>query len=64
LELDRHGLELLTPEISFAHTFSNGQTMRMHENLEQMCASIATHSTQSWTILDWAFKAPSSTRKE
>lgn len=54
LELDGHGLELMTPEISFAHAFSTGQTIRMYKNLEQTCASIATHSThdaERWRAL-------------
>ena len=54
LELDQHGLELLMPEISFAHAFSNGQTVRMYTNLEQTCASIATHSAhdaEKWRAL-------------
>jgi beta-carotene ketolase (CrtO type) len=46
LGLDRHGLELLTPEISFAHAFPDGRTVRMYTDLEQTCASIAAHSTQ------------------
>lgn len=43
LELGRHGLELLTPDISFAHAFSDGSTVRMHTDLERTCASIARH---------------------
>jgi phytoene dehydrogenase-like protein len=45
LELNRYGLELLTPEISFAHAFPDGRTVHMHKDLEQTCAGIAAHST-------------------
>jgi phytoene dehydrogenase-like protein len=54
LGLDRYGLELLTPEITFAHAFSDGRTVHMHTNLEQTCASIASHSTHDasqWRVL-------------
>ena len=54
LELDRYGLELLTPEISFAHAFPDGRTVRMYKNLDQTCASIAAHSThdaEQWRVL-------------
>jgi phytoene dehydrogenase-like protein len=40
LELDRYGLELLTPEISFAHAFPDGRTVRMYKNwIKRMQAS-------------------------
>src|SRR5215469_16995934 len=54
LELDRHGLELLAPEISFAHAFPDGRTVRMYTDLEQTCASIAafsTHDATRWRAL-------------
>jgi phytoene dehydrogenase-like protein len=54
LGLDRYGLELLTPEVSFAHAFPDGQTVRMHKDLEQTCASIAAHSindAEQWRVL-------------
>ena len=54
LELDRYGVELLTPEISFAHAFPDGRTVRMYKNLDQTCASIAAHSThdaEQWRVL-------------
>lgn len=40
LGLDRHGLELLTPEISFAHAFPDGRTVRMYKDVEKTCESI------------------------
>ena len=54
LGLDRYGLELLTPEISFAHAFPDGRTVRMYKDLEKTCASIAAHSThdaEQWRVL-------------
>jgi phytoene dehydrogenase-like protein len=54
LRLDRHGLELLTPEISFAHAFPDGRTVRMYTDLQQTCASIAAHSNHDaaqWRVL-------------
>lgn len=54
LGLNEHGLELLTPEISFAHAFPDGRTVRMYMDLEQTCASIATHSNHDaaqWRLL-------------
>jgi phytoene dehydrogenase-like protein len=54
LELDRYGLELLTPEISFAHAFPDGSTVRMYKNLDQTCASIAAlsmHDAEQWRVL-------------
>ena len=49
LELKRYGLELLTPEISFAHAFPDGRSVHMYTDLEQTCASIAAHSTHDAT---------------
>jgi beta-carotene ketolase (CrtO type) len=46
LGLDRYSLELLTPEISFAHAFPDGRTVRMYEDLEKTCESIGAHSTR------------------
>lgn len=54
LELDRYGLELLTPEISFAHAFPDGRTVRMYKNLDQTCASIAAlsmHDAEQWRVI-------------
>ncbi len=54
LALSRYGLELLTPEISFAHAFPDGRSAHMYTNLEQTCASIAAHSTHDaaqWRVL-------------
>ena len=54
LELDRYGLELLTPEISFAHAFPDGRTVCMFKDLDQTCTSIAAHSThdaEQWRVL-------------
>jgi beta-carotene ketolase (CrtO type) len=54
LGLDRYGLKLLTPEISFAHAFPDGRAVHMHTDLEQTCASIAAHSTHDasqWRVL-------------
>jgi phytoene dehydrogenase-like protein len=41
LELERHGLRLLHPDVAFAHAFPDGRSLRMHADLEQTCASIA-----------------------
>jgi beta-carotene ketolase (CrtO type) len=54
LNLNRYGLELLTPEISFAHAFPDGRSVHMYTDLEQTCASIAAHSTHDaaqWRML-------------
>lgn len=54
LELSRHGLELLTPEIPFAHAFPDGRTVRMHIDLTETCASIAAysgHDAAQWRAL-------------
>ena len=54
LGLNEHGLNLLTPEISFAHAFPDGRTVRMYADLEQTCASLATHSSHDagqWRVL-------------
>ena len=54
LGLARYGLELLTPEISFAHAFPDGRTMRMYKDLDQTCASMAeysSHDTAQWRFL-------------
>src|SRR5215471_6236179 len=54
LGLGANGLELLTPEISFAHAFPDGSTVRMYNDLDKTCASIAAHSTrdaEQWRIL-------------
>ena len=54
LELARHGLELVTPDISFAHAFSDGSTVRMHIDLDRTCASIASLSRRDaakWRVL-------------
>jgi beta-carotene ketolase (CrtO type) len=54
LALNRYGLELLTPEIAFAHAFPDGRRAHMYTDLEQTCASIAAHSTHDaaqWRLL-------------
>jgi beta-carotene ketolase (CrtO type) len=54
LNLNSYGLELLTPEISFAHAFPDGRSVHMYTDLEQTCASIAAHSTHDaaqWRVL-------------
>jgi phytoene dehydrogenase-like protein len=54
LALNRYGLELLTPKISFAHAFPDGRSVHMYTDLEQTCASIAAHSTHDaaqWRVL-------------
>src|SRR4051812_29770985 len=44
LELARHGLELMRPDVAFAHTFPDGRSLQMHADLERTCASIAAVS--------------------
>ena len=54
LGLNENRLKLLTPEISFAHAFPDGRTVRMYADLEHTCASIATHSNDDagqWRVL-------------
>lgn len=54
LDLNRYGLELLKPEISFAHAFPDGRTVHMYTDPEKTCASIAAHSThdaEQWRVL-------------
>ncbi len=46
LDLRAHGLELLHPDVAFAHAFPDGQSVLMHADLEQTCASIARHSVR------------------
>jgi phytoene dehydrogenase-like protein len=60
LELGRYGLELLTPEISFAHAFPDGSTLRMYKDLDQTCTSIAAHSAhdaEQWRALFYRWLA-------
>ena len=55
LDLERHGLELLTPPIAFAHAFTDGATVQMHAaDLEATCASIGRLSARDaaqWRVL-------------
>ena len=54
LDLAGHGLELLTPEVAFAHAFADGATVHMHTDLEQTCASIgaqSSHDAARWRVL-------------
>ena len=51
LDLERNGLELLTPPIAFAHAFTDGVTAQMHAaDLEQTCASIAAISAHDAAV--------------
>lgn len=48
------GLELIEPEVSFAHAFPDGGTVRMHRSLDATCESIATYSASDadrWRVL-------------
>jgi phytoene dehydrogenase-like protein len=54
LELERHGLRLLRPDVAFAHAFPDGRSLRMHADIEETCASIATISppdADAWRAL-------------
>src|SRR4029078_11260775 len=54
LSLDRFGLELLTPEIPFAHAFQDDATVHMPTDLEETCESIArlsAHDAAQWRVL-------------
>jgi beta-carotene ketolase (CrtO type) len=59
LDLDRHGLRLLRPDIAFAHAFPDGRSVLMHAAIEETCASIAAISpadADTWRALfgEWS----------
>jgi phytoene dehydrogenase-like protein len=54
LELERHGLRLLHPDVAFAHVFPDGRSLEMHASLDDTCASIAAISppdADAWRAL-------------
>jgi phytoene dehydrogenase-like protein len=55
LGLERHGLELLTPPVAFAHAFTDGATVQLHAaELDETCASIgaiSAHDAVQWRAL-------------
>lgn len=54
LDLAGYGLELLRPDVAFAHAFPDGRSVRMHADVEQTCASIAAISptdADTWRAL-------------
>jgi beta-carotene ketolase (CrtO type) len=63
LELARYGLELLHPDVAFAHLFPDGRSVRMHADVALTCASIAAlsdHDAEQWRTLfgQWAEAEP------
>ena len=46
LQLDRHGFELLMPEVQQACLYRNGRALVIHRDLDKTCASIARFSTR------------------
>lgn len=41
LDLQRHGFELMRPEINFCHVFPDGHSLSLFRDLERSCASLA-----------------------
>jgi len=46
LDLQRHGFELIHPEISFSHIFPNGQYISMYPSIDKTIKSIEKFSTK------------------
>ena len=54
LELARHGLELIEPDLVYAHAFPDGRSVAVSRDLERTVASIGRYSTQdaeTWRAL-------------
>jgi len=58
LELARHGLELIEPDLVYAHAFPDGSSVAVSRDLERTVASIGRYSTQdaqTWRALLLSF---------
>jgi phytoene dehydrogenase-like protein len=60
LELARHGLALVKPEVVYAHAFADGRVIAVHRDVEKSIASIARFSQRdaaAWRALSARYQA-------
>ena len=54
LDLAGHGVDLITPDIPYAHAFSDGRCLAVHRDLDQTLAAIgeySAHDAEAWARL-------------